>query len=186
MVPPLKDDENCTEMTGAVPMTTGEKATIVHQGESEISPIFPQVKFSHIQIYVDTLDDLEVYKALERNLCEFVDALKSLDKNSSIDRSGKRQLWNSTATDGNEKIQFEKFLPQHRDVIKQLMVGFGMRVTGAHSGYGTKSFLVTTKDLGGVQMVITAKDLIVEAPNSETETQKLQHFDSGTYRKLVT
>jgi hypothetical protein len=184
MVPHLKDDDDWTEMTGeaASPPTAPQpKSTMTTRGAPEIAPVFPQVKFSHIQIYVDDLDDLDVYKNLERNLCEFAAAL-NLEENKSLDLQGKRQLWQSIATGGGQaKRDWDEFHPQNRDVVKQLMVGFGMRVTGSHQGCGTKSFLVTTKDLGGVQIVVTAKDPSDgDVSRGENQGEVMNHFQQGT------
>ncbi|KAL3906825.1 MAG: hypothetical protein SGILL_009119, partial [Bacillariaceae sp.] len=132
---------------------------------------FAQVKFSHVQLYVSRLDSLAAYKTVEQNLQEFS---KRLDSHQEMGLDEMRQLWQSiTHTNGFEM----EFLPQNRDIIKQMLTGFGMRVTGVHHGSGTRSFLVTTKDLGGVQVVVTAKnDSEVE---TSTEGQEFQHFQAA-------
>ncbi|KAG7361384.1 hypothetical protein IV203_036484 [Nitzschia inconspicua] len=182
MVPPLKDDETWTERLhrDSSPTATHEKFNLmVEAGAAERATAFPQVKFSHIHIYVDCLDHLHDYKKQENDLCDFAAAL-ILEENKYIDKSGKRQLWQSIAS-GEQFLEYEipEFVPQNRDVIKQLMAGFGMRVTGLHHGCGTKSFLVTTKDLGGVQIVVTAKDPSSNVPWNDGKREYYQHFDQG-------
>lgn len=184
MVPPLKDDENWTEATaGAVSPTSttvGKSSSMTMEGAPESEPVFPRVQFSHIQIYVDTVDDLKDYKRLEKDLSDFSAALEAEKNNhKALDVKGKRDLWQSIVSLGSMEGEFEEFVPQNRDVIKQLMVGFGMRVTGVHTGSGTKSFLVTTKDFGGAQIVVTAKDTGDEVSSYDADAENVQHFDAG-------
>lgn len=54
------------------------------------------------------------------------------------------------------------FYPQQRDLVKQLLTGFGFRVTGVRFPNGevlcnTRTVLVTSKDPNGVQFVITSE-----------------------------
>merc|ERR1740136_176256 len=50
----------------------------------------------------------------------------------------------------------QAFIPQNRDVIKQLIMGLGFRVTGMRYGDATRSLLLTTRDPGGVQFVVSS------------------------------
>jgi hypothetical protein len=181
MVPPLKEDDDYEIFAGTDASTSAnvpsESSTSAMTGVKANTSLFPQVKFSHVQIYADSLDDLTVYKKLENDLCEF-SALLERQENKTMDRMGKRHLWQSIVS--QRPIEFEKFLPQNRDVIKQLMVGFGMRVTACHRGCGTKSFLVTTRDLGGIQILVTAKDSSDGASCGDADGHNIHHFDMGT------
>jgi hypothetical protein len=183
MVPILKDgSDNWTEITSGtglpIPSTIPSKSSASAM-TAATNFEFPQVKFSHIQIYADSLDDLEVYKKLEQDLCEFAAVLELQQNKDNIYQQEKRQLWQSIVSQGSGEREFEEFIPQNRDVIKQLMVGFGMRVTAAHRGCGTKSFLVTTKDHGGVQIVVTTKDSSDEAPCGDADGHGIHHFEAG-------
>lgn len=56
----------------------------------------------------------------------------------------------------------QKFHPQQRDLVKQLLAGFGFRVTGVRFPNrdvlcNTRTVLVTSKDPNGVQFVITSE-----------------------------
>ena len=103
-----------------------------------------QVSFSHVHIHVDHVQDLKVYKQLEHDLnC------------------------------GNRITDVEtEFCPQNRDLVQQLLCGFGFRVTGVRrnttttSETNTYSVLVTSKDPQGVQFVITSID-------SESQSHKM-------------
>jgi hypothetical protein len=188
MVPPLNDNDDlgsCITSGSGSPtpanLLSRVSAKVMTSAKANASA-FPQVKFSHIQIYADNVDTLEVYKKLENDLCEFSTALE-LQENQIVDRKGKFQLWQSIVSQGPiEQRESEEFVPQNRDVIKQLMVGFGMRVTATHGGCGTKSFLVTTKDPSGVQIVVTAKDSSDEVPCADADGHNFHHFEKGMHQ----
>jgi hypothetical protein len=76
------------------------------------------------------------------------------------------------------------FVPHSCDVIKQLIVGFGFRVTGfrfpaAANKANTRSILVTSKDRKGVQIVVPAVD------PSQDSLNDFHHFDAGTTTVLL-
>ena len=134
-----------------------------------------QVSFSHLQIYVDHLEDLAVYKRLEDSLNEFFGPSKN-DHASASSVANKRKEWESMMGAPVD----EKFVSKNRDVVKQLLVGFGFRVTGYRypsddNKANTKSVLVTSRDPNGVQIVITAKDETANSPMDD-----YQYFDAGT------
>ena len=138
------------------------------------------VSYSHVQLYVDRVEDLATYKALEEQLNAFSAAAaagtasqqtKELSLVLSLEE--KRQLWRSllvstaetTTTDAKVDTTPQLspdtiiFCPQNRDVVKQLLAGFGFRVTGArynNNGSTTRSVLVTSRDPAGVQILVTA------------------------------
>lgn len=110
-----------------------------------------QVSFSHVHFYVDHVEDVDVYKQLEDKL-----------------NNGGDVTENDTT-----------FVPQNRDVVKQLLAGFGFRVTGARVDSdmsNTKSVLVTSKDPQGVQFVVSALD-----PDSSVEQDDVRHFDASKW-----
>lgn len=129
-----------------------------------------EIYFSHIQLYADSIGSVSEYKDLEN-------ALNSLSLYSSPKSlSEKRELWRSTYPSSDSSAPF---VPQNRDVVKQLLVGFGFRVTGCRLPEGndktnTRSLLVTSKDPNGVQIVVTAID-----EDSENPSDNYQHFDAG-------
>jgi hypothetical protein len=176
MAPPAqKEDDNSTtdaSHTTPPPRTKAQASNITMATGSEgiKEPMFPQVKFSHVQLYVDHVDSLETYKNLERNLQDFAAAQESRNSDGTMSLEEKRHLWLSISN-GKEKVK--PFSPQNRDIIKQMMTGFGMRVTGAHQGCRTSSFLLTTKDPSGVQVVVTAKD------GSSVVREEFPHFQEG-------
>lgn len=108
-----------------------------------------QVSFSHIHLYVDKVENISVYKELEDKLNDNVDSSQDV------------------------------FIPQSRDIVKQLLAGLGFRVTGARVpsdtvATNTRSVLVTSKDPEGVQFVVTT----IDKHNSEKKDE-YHHFDAS-------
>lgn len=139
----------------------------------------PQVSFSHVHLYVDNLKDLEVYKDLEDRLNCFVD---DCEAPLGSDIPNQRKLWQSRQPDHFSSNDPSAFVPQNRDLVQQLLSGFGFRVTGARyttsaaNECNTRSVLVTSKDPSGVQFVLTARDPSVDPDVSQ---DSYHHFDAG-------
>ena len=113
-----------------------------------------QVSFSHVHLYVDHVEDVAMYKQLEDKLNRGDVAVH--DDNTQEDVS---------------------FVAQNRDIVKQLLCGFGFRVTGARMNpttSNTQSVLVTSKDPNGVQFVVTSVN-----PDSTVERDEISLFDAS-------
>jgi hypothetical protein len=139
-----------------------------------------KVSFSHVQLYVDKLEPVQAYKDLENSVRHFSD---QLEHSGDLDTVEKSKLW-QTNYDTQEDGIHTTFVPQNRDVIKQLIVGFGFRVTGfrfpaAANKANTRSILVTSKDPKGVQIVVSAVD------PSQDSSDDFDHFDAGTTTVLL-
>lgn len=140
----------------------------------------PHVAFSHVHLYVDHLKDLSVYKDLEDRLNSFV---KECDAPLGNEIPQQKKLWESVHQPDHfiSKQDDSSFVPQNRDLVQQLLSGFGFRVTGARyatntdAPSNTRSVLVTSKDPSGVQFLLTAKDQ--EAPAEKNDSY--HHFDAG-------
>lgn len=126
------------------------------------------ISFSHIQLYVDHVEDLHVYKELEERLFDYsskAQICKTMEE--------KKKLWGcrppSLHTHG-------------RDVVKQLLSSCGFCVTGARYGIDTRTVLVTSKDPEGVQILVTAE--VENHESTATTTVEENHsgmFAAGTY-----
>jgi hypothetical protein len=131
----------------------------------------PKVSFSHVHFYVDHLDDLEEYKALEAQLNNFC------KEHPTSNPTTLAHHW------FDENGNHQPYVPQRRDIVKQWLVGLGFRITMARYPKSsvatvetnTRSVLVTSKDFGGVQFVVTA----TADTTSNAETDAYQHFDAG-------
>ena len=183
MVPPLTDDE--TYLTGEnrdrsdkrIGDIGSSKINTTTAVDSKISSVVSQISFSHIQIYVDHVDDIDEYKRLEKSLNKYSATVEEYNNGTRLDIKKKRQLWQMIVDNATQETECnQEFVPQNRDVIKQLLVGFGMRITGCHQGNTTMSFLLTTKDSSGVQMVVTAKS---ENSAISKDATSFHHFDAG-------
>ena len=130
-----------------------------------------EVSFSHVQLYVDHVEEIHVYKELEETLNKF--HAKAVDR-SCIEQ---QELWGSLSG-RNCSSKATDFESHNRDVIKQLIVGFGFRVTGYRfpepekNNANTKSFLVTSRDSSGVQIIVTTMA-------SNNGTDDYLHFDAS-------
>jgi hypothetical protein len=144
-----------------------------------------EVSFSHLHIYVDKVDDLSTYKSLEDRLNVY-HAL--LNKNgASLSMEKKKQLWRSLDSSEDDTTHDDDddstFMPQNRDVIKQLLVGLGFRVTGFADLASTKTALVSSRDVSGVQIMVTA----VKHADDDNRVKKstlCDVFDSGAFSSI--
>jgi 4-hydroxyphenylpyruvate dioxygenase-like putative hemolysin len=118
-----------------------------------------QVSFSHVHLYVDQVEDVAVYKQLE-------------DKLNKGD----------VAVHNDITQEDVSFVAQNRDIVKQLLCGFGFRVTGARMNpttSNTQSVLVTSKDPNGVQFVVTSVN-----PDSTVERDEISLFDAKNVKQF--
>ena len=174
-----------------VSASTGfENAAIAEGAQEEVV-----LAFSHVHLYVDQVEDVAVYKQLERDLAVATEAGMHVDGSSdSLDIEKCRKVWNSVASPGNTYTGGE-FVPQNRDVVKQLIAGLGFRVTGSSGGLesatrNTRSVLVTSKDPRGVQYVVTSVDdgLSEGLPHDHGHfdaTNLSRYFDSHSGRQGI-
>jgi hypothetical protein len=111
-----------------------------------------RISFSHVHLYVDHVEDILVYKDLEQRL----NLLSQIKKNNPDWTLQQLAELYHHKSDGEDP-----FVPQNRDVVKQLLVAFGFRVTAVRFPRrfvvpcNTNSVLVTSRDPDGVQFVVT-------------------------------
>ena len=146
------------------------QATMAVVPESEIVTKLPQISYSHVHLYVDHLDDLAEYKALEHKLNTFCQKHNASTTNSTM----LAHFWH------DEYGSNLPYQPQRRDIVKQWIVGLGFRITGARypsddDKTNTRSVLVTSSDFQGVQFVVTAT---ADTTRNTTE-DSYEHFDAG-------
>jgi hypothetical protein len=136
-----------------------------------------KISFSHVHLYVDHVKDVEEYKQLEDRLNAFDEAMAK--EETLLTADAKRKLFQSLSHDSNGE-----FVTEGRDVVKQLIACFGFRVTASRfpsvNRTNTRSVLVTSRDLEGVQFVVTSID---ETPDSEKD--QYQHFDASKYASFL-
>lgn len=163
-----------------------------------------KISFSHVHMYVDNIDEFFVYEKLAKQLDKLAETMKD-DEYQSID--SKQRLWNRIIStwhkkedkvyrnikkpkiellekDGIDITKTPTFITQNRDIIKQLMVGFGFRVTGIryHDGDDdgeqcqTRTVLVTSRDPSGIKYLITS----ASSPRNMDSTSKIKEMHSPT------
>jgi len=149
------------------------------------------VSFSHVHLYVDRVDAMSVYKEFEQKLNMLSRRISPCSESADVESS--RLVWesiNPTRFGGSKTGSFET---ENRDVVKQLLAGFGFRVTGtrmredsASAKVNTRSVLVTSRDPRGVQFVVTALDdcispVTIENGVTNVDTDEFFHFDASAY-----
>ena len=159
------------------------EATLPLEGiENDVS-----LSFSHVHLYVDRLEDVDIYKQLERDLRAASEAGIHVDGSTDdLDHETYREMWNAVASADN-KSTGDPFVTQGRDVVKQLIAGLGFRVTASTEGVqgikgpmNTRSLLVTSRDPGGVQYVVSA----INNEKSADSNNDYCHFDADNLHKF--
>ena len=157
--------------------------------ESDHGSVEERVSFSHIHLYVDSVEDVGVYKKMEADLNQLSSRIAEMGEEANDNTSGDgqssgldiekcRMLYDDITGRSSSKILDEEFVPQGRDVVKQLMAGLGFRVTGQRmADSNTKSVLVTTKDPNGVQIVVTSL-------GGDSEKDQYSHFDASNIQRF--
>ena len=157
------------------------------------------VAFSHVHLYVDHLDDLAVYKDLEAQLLQL--SVKRQQQGLAGQIEPEQALWKSilnesasATTTTTTTATTEEYVPQNRDVVKQLLASLGFCVTGArypsvpHADAKdlTRSVLVTSRDPKGVQIIVTAPDdgTTVGSHTPASDPQP-HHFDASQLRMFA-
>lgn len=172
---------------------------------SQINPNEPDdgvvdIRFSHVHLYVDGVCEVSAYKEFEDSLNLFQKNYDEMTAGEGTDEAkGRghltvdvgRQLWQSITKqnmhDGTS-VEEEDFASHGRDVVKQLIAGFGFRVTGCHATSHTSTVVVTSKDPNGIQIVVSAMkrddENDVEEASAAVEDHNYHHFDPSNITRF--
>ena len=156
--------------------------------ESDNEPLEERVSFSHIHLYVDLVEDVGVYKKMEADLNRLSSRIAEMGEEANdgsgdgkafgLDIEKCRMLYDEITGRSSSENLDEEFVPQGRDVVKQLLSGLGFRVTGKRmADSNTRSVLVTTNDPNGVQIVVTAL-------GGDSEKDQYAHFDASNVQRF--
>jgi len=169
-------------------------------------PAVPLVSFSHVHLYVDSVKGLDEYKKLEGKLNEFcsISASPSGRGGSSVgcfgDIAAARASWEALgATHGHPctgQRDPEQWNSSTQDIIEQMLVGLGWRITAVCERDDTRSLLVTSRDSAGVQVVVTAHKTATmqqlaeqAAPRAEKRPRQegggSRHFDASNLARFA-
>jgi len=149
----------------------------------------PSVCFSHLHFYCDRLRPVEEYKQLERKLNDF--ASRDLQKDGNgFDVGLGREAWlqlREAHGDPINSVEPKDYKSSGQDVVEQILVGLGWRVTAASDEeLATRTLLLTSEDQNGVKLLITAhkehslEELSKTEPDSKRQRvdQRFDHFDT--------
>lgn len=125
------------------------------------------------------------------------------EKDAAIDVNDRKQIWRSLLSKSFAKLQEEDYLiNNNRDVIRQLIVGFGFRVTAIrenqtiannnNNNHAIRTVLLSSCDPKGVQILVTAmlsknhddKNLSSEKRETSTATFSSSFQDETYYPYL--
>lgn len=105
------------------------------------SASFPAVQYDHLQVFVDKLQPFEKYKLTEKKLNWFAAAAAaeglSLDGSKSRQVDKLRALW--LELNYNKAADPTAFVGHGQDLVEQLQVGMGWRITAALEDFSTNS-----------------------------------------------
>ncbi|GBG32026.1 4-hydroxyphenylpyruvate dioxygenase [Hondaea fermentalgiana] len=154
-------------------------------------------EFHHVQMYVDSLQPMEVYKDMESVLNKlagkgsydpFSGGMRFLDPENALPErieQGKEVFKTLCAkTQTCTALDADKFSPANQDVVEQLIVGLGWRVTAEYVGSETRSVLVTSQDARGVKIVVTQL-LEGESAGKAQGPETYRHFASDNLRRFA-
>jgi hypothetical protein len=126
--------------------------------------------FHHVQMYVDRVQPMAIYKELEAKVNALADkgsfdpfsgGMRFLGANELPDRVAEgNRMWAEICQQhigGNTVAALDPkdFSGTGQDVIEQLIIGLGWRTTAMHEGEKTRSVLVVSQDPKGIKFVIT-------------------------------
>eukprot|EP00659_Diplonema_papillatum_P002813 gene2813-4401_t len=120
-------------------------------------------RFHHVQIYVKNIQPMEKYKEMETHLNSlahrgsfdpFSGGMRFLNANALPERVREgRRCWLEIA--GESAKDPAKYVSHDQDVVEQLIIGAGWRVTAEYIGKSCRSVLVCSNDPCGVKMIVT-------------------------------
>jgi len=142
-----------------------------------------------MHLYVDSVEDIDVYKRLESNLNQLSSRIAEMGEEANSSGDGQssgldiekcRTIYDDITDRSSQRIVDQEFISQGRDVVKQLISGLGFRVTGKRMEDRSRSVLVTTKDPNGVQIVVTA----LGKDSTSSEGDKYSHFGASNIQRF--
>jgi len=128
-------------------------------------------RYDHLQFFVDSLQLLSHYKAIEDRLNRFAVVRKS--SATSVDMIAGREKWCEMGPSADPAA----FQGHGRDLVEQLLYGFGWRIIGQHDGTQTRSLMLSTPDPSGARFLVTCHVEGQDAAASPTKKPKAPQYD---------
>eukprot|EP00947_MAST-08B_sp_MAST-8B-sp1_P000362 g362.t1 len=114
------------------------------------------LRFHHVQFYVDELQPVASYKKLEESFSSLIGGLGNITDKDVV-AAGRKRWESMLAYEETSPKDPASFTINGQDCVRQMIAGLGWRVTGAHDGDETSSVALTSADSGGVNFVVTSK-----------------------------
>ena len=134
------------------------------------------VKYDHVQMYVDDLQDVEAYKKMEAHFGAFCKELK--DSGDTSVKNG-LELYGSKFKDPSvlTDVPPASYASANLDLAQQMICGLGWAVTGSHTGNGTYSVLLNSPDANGARFILTTKS--TKEPPAKKANEGYDHFSAA-------
>mmetsp|Transcript_66435 Transcript_66435/g.197711 ORF Transcript_66435/g.197711 Transcript_66435/m.197711 type:complete len:664 (-) Transcript_66435:147-2138(-) len=145
------------------------------------APSSASVQFSHVHWYCDSLRSPEEYQKLERKLNDFSISSGSAESDVAAGREAWLALQAAHGDPVARVVPPEGYKSVGQDIVEQLLVGLGWRVTGSHAGPSTHSLVVTSPDPDGVKFVVTAHN---QHPLDELASRSTEHPEQKRQRHM--
>jgi 4-hydroxyphenylpyruvate dioxygenase-like putative hemolysin len=148
-------------------------------------------RFSHLHLYVDSLESLDHYKTIEAQMNQFSHALVNEKDcvpspvSNGIDITKGREVWKQIS--GSYAPDDDRYVSQNQDIVNQLICGSGWRIIAEHDDTeritsGTRSYALSSSAENGVRFVVTARGNKNAQPSKRAKTDEVtpRHFQSST------
>lgn len=149
------------------------------------------LKFHHIHVYAESLQPLSAYKRLESQLNTlaakgsydpFSGGMRFLEDSALPTRVQEgRKVWETQIASAAELRDPSAFAPAGQDIVEQLIVGLGWRVTAEYVGSATRSLLVTSSDALGVKFCVTC----ILPGSGDGEDEPYDHFRKAHVERFL-
>lgn len=130
------------------------------------------LEFDHLHYYVRRLEPLETYQAIEKNM----QVLGQIVEKQKWDVATSRGHWESSASENLKDPT--KYKSTKQDIVKQMLWGFGWRITGFHDGPNSTSVRIQSPAANGVKYIVTA-------PSGAGRSNGFSHFDKTNVERYV-
>jgi 4-hydroxyphenylpyruvate dioxygenase-like putative hemolysin len=113
-----------------------------------------------LHAYCDALRPIEEYKKLESKLNAFDDILSKDLSEIELDTEAGREKWLGLRASHGDPVtghlEPDAYDASGKDIVEQLLVGMGYRITGKHEGTDVQTVVVSSRDANGVKFLISA------------------------------
>eukprot|EP00729_Bicosta_minor_P006528 gene6528-10749_t len=118
---------------------------------AQAKPPVANIQYHHVQFYVDKLETIEHYTAIQDRMNAFgPDVLKD-----GVDEAALTAQWTKMS---GETVDQEAYDATGQDMVDQLLHGAGWRIVGHHKDSATESVILSSRANNGVHFVVTTQN----------------------------